>query len=124
MALPLAQAKTLSQDKLVNIVIDEFRKDALLDKLVFDNTVKPQGGSSLTYSYNRVTTQPTAAGRAINSEYVAQETQTTPVSVNLKPFGGSFQLDRVIIRGEWQVVADHIKFRAEQKIKATRALFS
>lgn len=123
MALTLAEAKQLSQDKLTNIVVDEFRKSALLDVMIFDDTVKPQGGESLTYAYNRITTQATAAGRAINSEYGAQETKTTRYTVDLKPFGGSFNLDRVIINHETQVV-NHIQFQIEQKIKATRALFA
>lgn len=123
MAFTLADAKKLSQDKLTNFVIDEFRKSPLLDTLVFDDTVKPQGGNTMAYVYNRVTTLPTAAGRVINSEYVAQEAKTTPVTVNLKVFGGSFNLDRVIINHEKQVV-DHVKFQLEQKTKATRALFA
>ncbi|MDF2907963.1 MAG: hypothetical protein K0R34_3284 [Herbinix sp.] len=123
MAFTLADAKKLSQDKLTNFVIDEFRKSPLLDSLVFDDTVKPQGGNTLAYVYNRVTTLPTAAGRAINAEYTAQEAKTTPVTVNLKVFGGSFNLDRVIVNHEKQVV-DHIKFQLEQKTKATRALFA
>ncbi len=91
--------------------------------MVFDNTVKPQGGQTLAYAYNRVTTFPTAAGRALNSEYTPQEAKTTQLSVNLKPFGGSFELDRVIINNEKQVV-DHIQFQLQQKIEATRALFA
>ena len=54
----LADAKNLSQDKLTNYVIDEFRKSPLLDAMVFDDCVKPQGGSSMTYVYNRVTPSP------------------------------------------------------------------
>jgi hypothetical protein len=123
MTITLAEAKNLSQDKLTNYVIDEFRKDALLDALVFDNTVKPQGGSTLAYVYNRVTTLPTAAGRALNTEYTPQNTKTTPYTVNLVPFGGSFTLDRVIINYEKQVV-DWIQFNIQQKIQATRALFT
>lgn len=123
MAFTLADAKNLSQDKLTNFVIDEFRKSPLLDALIFDDTVKPQGGSTLAYTYNRVTTLPTAAGRAINSEFIAQESKTTPVTVDLKVFGGSFNLDRVIVNHEKQVV-DHVKFQVEQKAKATRALFA
>ena len=122
MALTLAQAKALSQDKLTSSVIDEFRKSALLDSLTFDNTVKPQGGSTLAYVYNRVTTLPTAAARAINSEYIPQEAVTTPYTVNLKIFGGSFQLDRVIIEYETEVV-DHTQFQMQQKIQAAVALF-
>lgn len=122
MTITLAQAKNLSQDKLTDFVIDEFRKSALLDLLPFDNTVKPQGGNTLAYVYNRVTTLPTAAGRALNAEYTAQNVVTTPYTVNLKPFGGSFSLDRVIINYEKQVV-DWIQFNLQQKIQATRALF-
>ena len=103
MAFTLADAKKLSQDKLTTYVIDEFRKSPLMDALVWDDCVKPQGGETLSYVYNRVTTLPTAAGRAINSEYVAQEAKTTPVTVNLKVFGGSFNLDRVIVNHEKQV---------------------
>jgi hypothetical protein len=121
MPITLAQAKALSQDKLTNFVIDEFRKSALLDILPFDNTVEAQG-ETLAYVYNRVTTLPTAAPRAINAEYVAQETVTTPYTVNLKIFGGSFQLDRVIINNEKKVV-DHVQFQLKQKIQATLALF-
>jgi hypothetical protein len=123
MPITLAQAKELSQEKLTNWVIDEFRKSALLDNMLFDNTVKPQGGQSLTYSYNRIITQPTAAGRAINSEFEPQETVTDRFNVDLKVFGGSFELDRVIIKCETQVV-EHVQFQLEQKIKATRALFA
>lgn len=123
MALSLAQAKELSQDKLTNFVIDEFMKSALMDLMLFDNTIKPGGqGQSLTYAYNRITTQPTAAGRALNNEYTPQETITTRYSVDLKPFGGSFNIDRVIAAHEVQVVS-HVQFQIEQKVKATRALF-
>lgn len=122
MPLTLEQAKALSQDKLTGFVIDEFRKSALLDMLEFDNTVKAAGGQTLAYSYNRVKTYPTAAPRAINKEYVAQETVTEPHTVHLKPFGGAFEVDRVIAEHEKQV-APHIAFQTQQKIKATIALF-
>lgn len=119
----LADAKKLSQDKLTNYVIDEFRQSPLLDAMVFDDTVKPQGGNSLTYVYNRVTTLPTASGRDINTEYTAQEAKTTQVTINLKPFGGSFSIDRVLQNDETQVVS-LFEFQLQQKIKATRALFA
>lgn len=122
MAFTLADAKNLSESKLTKYVIDEFRKSPLLDAMVFDNTVKPQGGNTLAYVYNRVTTLPTANGRAINSEYTPQEAKTTQFVTNLAIFGGSFNLDRAIIDNEKQVV-DHVKFQAEQKLKATRAKF-
>lgn len=118
----LAQAKELSQDKLTHYVIDEFRKSPLLDAMVFDDTVKPQGGSTMTYVYNRLNTMATAAGRAINAEYTPQQADTKQVTVNLKVFGGSFQIDRVVANYEKQVL-DLVKFQLEQKTKAVRTLF-
>ena len=121
-AFTLTQAKNLSQDKLTNYVIDEFRKSPLMDAMVFDDTVKPQGGSTMTYVYNRVKTLATAAGRELNTEYTAQQADTEQVAVNLKVFGGSFQIDRVIANYERQVL-DLGKFQLQQKTTATRALF-
>lgn len=123
MALTLAQAKALSDSKLTNQIIDEFRKSPLLDALTFDNTVKVQGGKTLAYVYNRITTQPTAGTRAINNEYTSQETVTTQNTVNLKVMGGSYELDRVIANDEKQVV-DQIEFQTTQKAKATVAVFN
>lgn len=120
MPITLADAKQLSQDKLTDTVIDEFRTSALLNDLEFDNTVKPQGGKSLAYAYNRITTQPTAGSRAINGEYTAQETKTTKQSVELKIMGGSYQVDRAIAANEEQVV-DVVEFQSKQKTKATVA---
>lgn len=122
-AFTLADAKNLSQDKLTNYVIDEFRKSPLLDSMVFDDTVKPQGGSTMSYTYNRVTTLPTATGRELNSEYTAQNAKTEQKTVNLKVFGGAFQIDRVIANYEKQVL-DLVKFQIDQKTKAVRALFA
>lgn len=123
MAISLANAKKLSQDKLTDQIIDEFRTSPLLDALQFDNTVKAQGGRSLSYVYNRITTQPTAAGRAINNEYSPQEAATTQYTVNLAPIGGSYQIDRVIAEDEVQLV-DHVEFQSTQKAKAAVALFN
>jgi hypothetical protein len=119
MPITLANAQQLSNNKLTNYVIDEFRKSALLDQMLWDNCVKPVG-QTMTYSYNRVTTQPTAAPRLINAEYTAQETVTTQISVNLAILGGSFQVDRVLQMYEREVV-DNIAFQASQKTKAAMA---
>lgn len=122
MPITLAQAQALSQSKLTNFVIDEFRKSPLLDMLPFDNTVLPQGGQTLAYVYNRVTTLPTAANRALNAEYVPQEAATTQYTANLKVFGGSFQVDRVIANHQKQIV-EHVQFQVQQKTQATIAKF-
>ena len=122
MPITLADAKNLSQSKLTNFVIDEFQKSALLDRLTFDNTVKPQGGKTMAYVYNRVTTAATAATRAINTEYTPQEAKTSQVTVNLGVFGGAFEIDRVIAENEEQVL-DLVQFQLQQKTQATIALF-
>lgn len=122
MPITLADAKMLSQSKLTNFVIDEFQKSALLDRLTFDNTVKPQGGKTMAYVYNRVSTAATAATRALNTEYTPQEAKTTQVTVNLGVFGGAFEIDRVIAENEEQVL-DLVQFQLQQKTQATVALF-
>lgn len=122
MAITLLEAKNFTQDKLAQFIIDEFRKDPILEAMIFDNVVTPQG-SSLAYVYNRVTTLPTAGFRAINSEYEAQEAKTTQHTSNLKVFGGKFQVDRVI-QNHVKGVTDQISFQLQQKIQATKALFA
>lgn len=119
----LEQARNLAQDKLSALIIDEFRKDPLLDLMVFDDVVNPQGGTSLAYVYNRVTTYPTADFRAIGEEYTPQEAQTTPITVHLKVFGGAFEIDRVIAK-HYRGLVDHVTFQIQQKIEATKALFA
>lgn len=123
MALTLSDAQALSESKFSAQVIDEFRHDPLFDMMIFDNNAKAQGGKSLTYVYNRVTTLPTAAFRTIGSDYTAQEAKTTQYTVTLKPFGGSFEVDRILQSDEQQVM-DLIQFELSQKIKATKALFT
>lgn len=123
MAVTLADAKLLTQDKLTQDVIDEFRKDDLLNLLVFDNCVALNGGSTLAYTYNRVLTNGTAAFREINNEYTPQEAKTQQYTTNLKVFGGSFEIDRVIqkhVKG----VTNQLAFQMQQKIKGAQALFS
>jgi len=122
MPITFAQAQQLSQPKLTKKVIDQFRTSALIDALPFDNTVKPAGGNSLDYVYNRVTTFPGAASRVLNAEYQPSEAVTTAIASRLAIFGGSFQLDRALILGEHEV-ADHVQFQVEQKVKATIAQF-
>lgn len=123
MVVLLADAKKLTQDKLTMDVIDEFRKDALMDALVYDDCVAMNGGSTLAYTYNRVTTNGTAAFRDVNNEYTDQEAKTTQYTTNLKIFGGSFGLDRVIQKNV-KGVTNQLAFQMQQKIEGTKALFS
>lgn len=124
MAVTLAQAKLNVQDALQMGVIDEFRKsNFLLNALIFDDAVSPTGGgATLTYGYTRLKTQPTAAFRAVNSEYSPHEVEKERHTVDLKVFGGSFQIDR-IIAGMGGIVSE-VTLQMQQKIKAAQALFN
>lgn len=75
MPVTLAEAKKNTQDKLSSMLIDEFRKNSfIMDHITFDDCVSPQGnGATMTYGYTRLMTQPTAAFRAVNTEYTPQE---------------------------------------------------
>lgn len=124
MAITLAQAKLNVQDALQMGVIDEFAKsNFLFNNLTFDNCVSPTGGgATLTYGYTRLITQPTAAFRAINSEYTPQEVTKQRYTTDLKVFGGSFQIDRVI--ANMGGIVSEVTLQMQQKIKAASALFN
>lgn len=123
MAITLAQAKLQAADDIQAGVIDEFRKSSyLLDQLTFDDVVTPgTSGASLVYGYTRLTTERSAAVRALNAEYTPAETTISRETVELKVFGGSFEIDRVAARTGGLV--DRVAFELQQLTKATRALF-
>lgn len=122
--ITLAEASKQLQDDLQAGVIDEFRKNNfLLDNLTFDDVVSPTGGgATMTYSYLRLTTQPTAQFRAINSEYASSEVSKDKYYADLKVFGGAFQIDRIIANLGGAV--KEVTLQMQQKIKAAQALFN
>lgn len=124
MAVTLAQAKLNVQDDLQMGVIDEFAKsNFLFNNLTFDDVVSPTGGgATLTYAYTRLLTQPTAAFRAINQEYQPQEVTRKRHTADLKVFGGSFEVDRVI--SNMGGIVQEVSLQLQQKIKAASALFN
>lgn len=124
MPVTLAEAKLNVQDALQIGVIDEFRKSNwILDHLIFDDAVSPTGGgATLTYSYTRLKTQPTAGFRDINSEYSPSEVTKERHSVDIKIFGGSYQIDRVI--ANMGGIISEVELQQSQKIKAAQALFN
>ncbi|MGS2641686.1 major capsid protein [Streptosporangium sp. G12] len=123
MPVSLAQAKLLTTDDVDLQVIDEFQKSSfLLDRMTFDDVVSGAGnGATLTYGYQRLITQPTADYRAINSEYTPSEVTKQRYTVDLKPLGGSFQIDRVLNR---MAAGAETALQMSQKIKASNAFFS
>ncbi|MGW2539427.1 major capsid protein [Kitasatospora sp. NPDC001574] len=123
MPVTLAQAKLAATDDIDTQVIDEFQKSSfLLDNMTFDDVVNQAGsGATLTYGYTRLITQADAAFRAINAEYTPAEVTKQRYTVDLKPMGGSFQIDRVL---NGVAAAAETTLQMQQKIKATRAKFA
>lgn len=124
MAVTLSQAKLNVQDDLQMGVIDEFAKSSFLfNSITFDDVVSPTGGgATLTYGYTRLITQPTAAFRAINNEYQAQEVTRQRYTTDLKVFGGAFEIDRVI--ANMGGIVSEVDLQIKQKAKAAAALFN
>ena len=124
MAVTLAQAKLNVTDDLARGIIDEFAKSSyLMNNLTFHDCVSPVGGgATLTYGYTRVVAESGADFRKINSEYTSSEAQKQRYITELKVFGGSYDVDRVI--ADMGGLADEVAFQSAQKVKAASALFS
>ena len=124
MAITLEEAKKNVQDDLQMGVIDEFQKSNwILDHIPFDDAVSPAGGGTTpTYSYTRLKTQPTAEFREINKEYTPSEVTKERHTVDIKVFGGSYEIDRVI--ANMGGIVSEVELQQAQKIKAAQALFN
>lgn len=123
MPVTLAQAKLNATDDVDVQIIDEFQKsNDVLNRITFDDVVSGAGnGATLTYSYTRQITQRGAAFRAINAEYTPTEATKQRYSTDLKPLGGSFQIDRVLNR---VAQAAETAFQMRELLKATSAKFN
>lgn len=123
MPITLEEAKVGMSDRVVQTVIDTFRRSSLLlDLLTFDNAISPgTGGSTLAYGYIQLKTPSTAAVRTINTEYTAGEAKREEKTAKAVIMGGSFEVDRVLQNTSGAV--DELAFQAEQKIKATSNYF-
>lgn len=124
MPVTLAEVQKNLQDDLMIGVIDEFRKNNfILDNIPFHQAVSPTGGgATFTYGYTRLKTQPTAGFRAVNEEYSSQSVEKERHTVDLKIFGGAFEIDR-ILDGAGGIVSE-TQLQMQQKIKAAQALFN
>lgn len=124
MPITLEEAKAGMADKVDQQVVDMFRRSSLLlDRLTFDNAISPgTGGSTLVYGYTQLKTPSTAAVRAINSEYTANEAKREKKTTQAIIMGGAFEVDRVI--QDTSGAIDELVFQADEKIKATANFFT
>lgn len=122
MAMTLAEMKVGMSDKISQQVVDTFiRESEILELLPFDNCVSPSGGSTLTYGYVQKKLPSQAAFRAINSEYSASQATTEKKSVDLKVFGGAFEIDRVIKQAEGMY--NNMALQLTEKVQAAVGTF-
>ena len=122
MAITLNEMKVGMNDKVAEQVIDTFvRKSEILEMLPFDNSVSPSGGSTLTYGYVQKKLPSSTAFRAINSEYAPSQATLEKKSVDLKVFGGAFEIDRVIKDAEGMY--NNMALQVEEKVKSAVGTF-
>lgn len=121
MPITLAQAAVNTANDVDFAVVDDFRRNSwLFDNLTWDDVVTPgTTGASLTYSYVRKTTGTTAAPRALNTEYVPGQAGRLKYSVDLKPLGGAFNVDRVLAN-IGQAQTNETMFQMLELLVATR----
>lgn len=122
MPMTLAEMKVGMSDKVTQQVVDIFiRESEILELLPFDNCVSPSGGSTLTYGYVQKKLPSATAFRAINSEYASSQATVEKKSVDLKVFGGAFEIDRVIKAAEG--IYNNMAFQMEEKILSAIGTF-
>lgn len=122
MAITLKEMKEGMSDKVKAGVIDVFLEESdILQALPFDDAVSPSGGSTLTYGYVQEKIPAQTAFRALNTEYTPNQATVEKKSVDLKIFGGAFQIDRVLKKAEGMY--NNVAFQMREKIKAAVATF-
>jgi hypothetical protein len=124
MPITLAQAQVNTLNDIDFSVIDNLRRYSwLLDQIVFDDTVTPgTGGATLTYGYTRLTTAAPAAFRALNTEYTPGQAKRDRYTVDLKPMGGAFTLDRVLAN-LGPAATNEVTFQLQQLLTSVRIRF-
>lgn len=98
MPVTLAQAAVNTLNDVDFNVIDNIRRYSWLwDHVPFDDSVSPgSSGATLTYGYTRLITPAGAGFRALNTDYSPGQAVRQRFTVDLKPLGGAFTLDRVL----------------------------
>lgn len=126
MPITLAQAMINAATDVDYAVVDNFRRydNLLLDLMVWDDIVTPAtNGASLQYGYNRLSAAAPAGARLFNTEYVPGKAIRTRQTVDLKAYGGSYELDRVF-RNLGQAQTNEISFQTQQLVVSTHVAWS
>ena len=122
MPMTLNEMKVGMSDKVTQQVVDLFvRNSEVLELLPFDNCVSPSGGSTLTYGYVQKKLPSTTAFRAINTEYASSQATVEKKTVDLKVFGGAFEIDRVIKDAEGMY--NNMSLQVEEKVLSAIGTF-
>jgi hypothetical protein len=126
MPITLAQAQVNTLNDVDFAVIDNLRRYGgwLLDQIVFDDAATPgTGGGTLTYGYTRLTTAAAAAFRALNTEYTPGQATRTRYTVDLKPLGGAFTVDRVLAN-LGPAASNEVTFQMQQLLTSIQTRFA
>lgn len=122
MPITLNEMKVGMADKVTEKVIDLFvRKSEILELLPFDNCVSPSGGSTLVYGYTQKKLPSTTAFRALNTEYKPSQATIEDKYVELKVFGGAFEIDRVIKDAEGMY--NNMEMQIDEKVTSAVGTF-
>lgn len=121
MPVTFAQAGVNTLNAIDYSVIDNLRRYSwLLDQVVFDDSVNPgTGGATLTYGYTRLTTPAPAGFRKYNEDFVPGQAARTRFTVDLKPAGGAFTLDRDLA-DLGPAASNEITFQMQQLLTSTK----
>ncbi len=120
--LKLSDMTVGQSDKVAEKIVELFlRESDILQDLPFDNAVSPSGGSTLVYGYVQEKLPSMAGFRAIGQEYTPNNATIEKKTVDLKIFGGSFQIDRVLKTIESKF--ENMDRQVKQKVKGSVQLF-
>lgn len=93
--LSLSQYRALVGDDVSRTVINNIdRRSAVANRIPFLPVSAPAGGGAMAHTFNVVSSQTSAAPRALGSDYTASEAQVTPTTIVAKILGGKFEVDR------------------------------
>jgi hypothetical protein len=125
MTITLADAMKNAASDVDYAVIDETRRTSwLLDQFSFDDAATPgAGGGTLSYTYQRLTQTRGGQFRAYNTEYSPAEAKRDSITASLYPFGGAYNLDRLLAHLGPRLT-DEMAFQTGELIKGADVTFA